>query len=92
MASDGTLTENLDDDMPPFWAIQYLKLPLEAREAGLRATALNFCCGPDGILKDFEKEFPVILGLLRGDFVNNVTPLRENKPTLAIVPHDDITG
>ena len=62
--------------LPEFWAIQYLLLPEDLREAGLRATALNFCCGPEGILKDYEKEFPKVLALLKGMESASVMPFK----------------
>ena len=55
-------------DQPEFWAVAHMRFPEGAeRDEARRAVALNFCCGPDGILKDYEKQFPIILALLRND-------------------------
>ena len=68
-----------------FWAVAHMRFPEGAdRDEARRAVALNFCCGPDGILKDYEKHFPTILALLRGSD-SNVTPF---KPRVI----DDETG
>lgn len=59
-----------------FWAVAHLCFPEGAeRDEARRAVALNFCCGPDGLLKDFEKEFPKVLALLRASD-SNVTPFK----------------
>lgn len=83
----------MDDAEPQFWAIQYLRLPEDVREEARRATALNFCTNMEtGLNKDWEKQFETVLAKLKGESVNNVSPLTKNQPRFAIVPNDDATG
>ena len=57
-----------------FWAVAHMRFPEGAeRDEARRAVALNFCCGPDGILKDYKDQFPAILALLKGS-ESNVVP------------------
>lgn len=82
-----------EQSKPDFWAINYLTLPEALRDEGRRATALNFVTSAEaGLIKDWETLFERVLAKLRGDSVNNVSPLTQNKPTLSIVSPDDHTG
>lgn len=75
------------------WCLAYLLIPEEFREEARRVTALNFMVSAEGALaSDWADKAPKIVAWLRGDSVNNVSPLTKNKPPLAIVQPDDTTG
>lgn len=76
------------------WCLAYLFLPLEERDRGLYATAMNFLVNAEGALvSNWHEQFPKVVEALRnGPSTGTVSPLSKLKPSLAIVPRDDTTG
>ena len=76
------------------WCLAYLFLPIEERERGLYATALNFCVTADGALADkWQDMFPKLVDALRnGPPQNPVATFPNRKPILSIVNPDDKSG
>ena len=76
------------------WCLAYLFLPLEERELGLYATAMNFLVNAEGALvPGWEAMFAKVVDALRnGPPQNPVATFPNRKPILSIVKPDDATG
>lgn len=72
------MEDTASDQLPKFWAIEFLCFPEgPLRDEGRRITALNFCTHAEtGLGKDWEKQFETVLAKLKGETPSNVTAFK----------------